>query len=76
MAHFPLLIVDALLHFAFYYFCRLHQELRITPAMGMGLTDHIWSIGELIEQAQAAPEPTPPVVPQERPRLIQGGKVA
>ena len=67
-----------ILHFAFYHFCRIHETLRVTPAMELGLTDHIWSVGELIEQAQACPETPPPVVPQERPRLrlIQGGKVA
>lgn len=66
------------LHFGFYHFCRVHETLRVTPAMELGLTDHIWSIGELIEQAQACPETPPPVVSHERPRLrlIQGGKVA
>lgn len=66
------------LHFGFYHFCRQHQGIRVTPAMEMGLTDHIWSAEELIEQAQACPETPPPAVPEERPRLrlIQGGKVA
>jgi len=36
------------LHFAYYNFCRVHSSLRITPAMEAGLTDHIWSIGELL----------------------------
>ncbi len=26
-----------------YNFCRVHEALRITPAMQLGLTDHIWS---------------------------------
>jgi hypothetical protein len=26
----------------------VHQTLRITPAMEAGLTDHVWSIEELI----------------------------
>jgi len=38
------------LHFAFYNFCRVHSSLRVTPAMEAGLTDHVWSIGELISQ--------------------------
>jgi hypothetical protein len=29
-------------------FCRVHSTLKITPAMAAGLTDHRWSIGELI----------------------------
>lgn len=36
------------LWFAYYNFCRVHQTLRVTPAMEQGLTDHIWTIGELI----------------------------
>ena len=36
------------LYFAWYNFCRVHQTLRITPAMQAGLTDHVWSVGELI----------------------------
>jgi len=34
-----------------YNFCRVHETLRITPAMQLGVTDHIWSIGELIDAA-------------------------
>lgn len=34
--------------FAYYNFCRRHQTLRVTPAMEQGLTDHQWSVGELI----------------------------
>jgi transposase-like protein/IS1 family transposase len=35
------------LHFAWYNFCRVHSALRVTPAMESGLTDHIWTVGEL-----------------------------
>ncbi len=35
------------LHFAYYNFCRIHQTLRVTPAMEAGITDHVWSIEEL-----------------------------
>jgi hypothetical protein len=31
-----------------YNFCRVHQTLRVTPAMEAGLTDHVWEIEELI----------------------------
>jgi len=37
------------LHFAYYNFCRVHQTLRVTPAMEAGLTDHVWTIRELLE---------------------------
>lgn len=39
------------LWFAFYNFCRSHKSLRMTPAMAAGITDHIWSIPELLEAA-------------------------
>jgi len=35
------------LHFAYYNFCRLHGSLRVTPAIGAGITDHMCSAGEL-----------------------------
>lgn len=38
-------------YFAFYNFCRVHQTLRVTPAMQAGLTDHVWSVEELITAA-------------------------
>lgn len=34
-----------------YCFCRVHMTLRVTPAMQAGLTDHIWSLAELIGAA-------------------------
>jgi hypothetical protein len=36
------------LHFMYYNFCRVHQTLRVTPAMEAGITDHVWSIEEII----------------------------
>jgi IS1 family transposase len=36
------------LWFAYYNFCRVHQTLRVTPAMEAGLTDHVWTIEELL----------------------------
>jgi transposase-like protein/IS1 family transposase len=34
--------------FAYYNFCRIHQSLRITPAMAAGIADHVWEIAELL----------------------------
>lgn len=36
------------LHFAHYNFVRVHQTLRVTPAMASGITDHVWELGELL----------------------------
>jgi transposase-like protein/IS1 family transposase len=35
-------------HFAYYNFCRVHATLRVTPAMEAGLSDHVWSVAELL----------------------------
>lgn len=32
-------------------FCRVHEALRITPAMQLGTADYIWGISELIQAA-------------------------
>jgi hypothetical protein len=37
------------IHFAHYNFCRIHGSLRITPAMAAGITDHVWSLDELLD---------------------------
>ena len=36
------------LHFAYYNFCRIHRSLRVTPAMESNITDHVWTIAELL----------------------------
>ena len=37
------------LHFVHYNFCRIHQTLRVTPAMEAKVADHVWEIGELVD---------------------------
>ena len=34
-----------------YNFCRVHEALRVTPAMQLGVTDHVWTISELVDAA-------------------------
>jgi IS1 family transposase len=36
------------LWFMYYNFCRVHQTLRVTPAMGAGISNHVWTIEELV----------------------------
>jgi hypothetical protein len=36
------------LYFMYYNFCRVHQTLRVTPAMAANVTDHVWEITEII----------------------------
>jgi len=37
------------LHFMHYNFCRIHQSLRVTPAMEAGISDHVWTLEELAD---------------------------
>jgi IS1 family transposase len=36
------------LYFMYYNFCRVHQTLRVTPAMEAGVADHVWAIEEIV----------------------------
>src|ERR1700756_4912105 len=44
-------------YFMYYNFCRIHKTLRVTPAMEAGVTDHVWSMEELVA---LLPERKPP----------------
>jgi hypothetical protein len=35
-------------HFIHYNFARVHKTLRVTPAMAAGLSDHGWSLEEIV----------------------------
>ena len=37
--------------FTYYNFCRAHSSLRVTPAMEAGISDHVWTVRELLEAA-------------------------
>lgn len=36
------------LHFMYYNFCRIHQTLRVTPAMVAGVTGKLWEIEDIL----------------------------
>jgi len=36
------------LYFMYYNFARVHQTLRVTPAMEAGVSDHVWTIDEIV----------------------------
>jgi IS1 family transposase len=45
------------IYFQFYNFARIHQTIRVTPAMKAGIADHVWDVEEivgLLERAEAA----------------------
>ena len=37
------------LHYMYYNFCKVHQTLRVTPAMEAGISDHVWTVEELVQ---------------------------
>ena len=43
------------LHYMHYNFCRVHQTLRVTPAMEAGLTSTVWSISDIVALLDAEP---------------------
>ena len=36
------------LYYLHYNFARVHQKLRVTPAMEVGIADHIWTLEEIV----------------------------
>jgi hypothetical protein len=36
------------IYHAYYNFCRVHQTLRVTPALEAGLADYVWTLEELV----------------------------
>jgi hypothetical protein len=40
------------LFFGVYDFCKIHGALKTTPAVAAGLTDHVWTIRELLEKTE------------------------
>lgn len=54
-------VASVALYYMHYNFCRVHKTLRVTPAMAAGVSDHVWSLDEvvqLLEQAEATPSQT------------------
>ena len=41
------------LHFMHYNFVRIHQSLKVTPAMAASVTDHVWSITDIMALLEA-----------------------
>lgn len=61
------------LYVAHYNLCRVHETVRTTPAVALGITDHVWSIGELLGVALAGELPQPAGRKVGNFRVIDGG---
>jgi len=60
-------VASVALYVAYYNLCRVHATLRTTPAMAMGVTDHVWTVEELIVAATAKkPGPEAPRTDADR----------
>jgi len=35
-------------NYMYYNFGRIHQSLRVTPAMEAGIADHVWTLEEIV----------------------------
>jgi len=42
------------LHMMFYNFVRIHQTLKITPAMAAGVSASVWEIADIVKLIEAA----------------------
>lgn len=60
------------LHFMYYNFARIHKTLRVTPAMEAGVTDHVWSIEEIV---RLAPGPVAQKRGPYKKRAVRAGMV-
>jgi hypothetical protein len=40
------------IHYMHYNFCRIHKTLRVTPTMEAGITDHVWTIEEMLDKVR------------------------
>lgn len=60
---FSPLLADVAMLTASYNFVRVHGALRTTPAVALGVTDHVWSLDELVAAALTEPEPDPLTLP-------------
>ncbi len=36
------------IYFMYYNFVRIHQTLRVTPAMEAGVTDRLWTVADMV----------------------------
>ena len=61
------------LYVTHYNLCRVHEALRTTPGVALGVADRVWTIGGLLDAALAI-EPNGPIRVQHGFKVIDGGK--
>ena len=58
------------LHTMYYNFVRIHQTLKVTPAMAAGITDRLWEIGDIVRLLEKWQERQEREKLAERERLL------
>ena len=48
LTHYPAHVASLAIYYMHYNFVRIHQSLRVTPAMAAGVTDRLWSVADLM----------------------------
>jgi hypothetical protein len=61
------------LYVTHYNLCRVHEALRTTPGVALGVADRVWTLGDLLD-ATLAIEPNRPIRVKRNFRVIPGGK--
>jgi IS1 family transposase len=61
------------LYVTHYNLCRVHEALRTTPGVALGVADRVWTIGDLVD-ATLALEPNRPIRVTRKFTVIDGGK--
>jgi hypothetical protein len=61
------------LYVAHYNLCRVHEALRTTPAVALGVADRVWTVGDLLDAALSL-EPNRPAQVKRKFTVIEGGR--
>jgi hypothetical protein len=64
-------LAAVILYVAHYNLCRVHEGLRSTPAMALGIADRAWTIGDLLDAALATQPITPITTAPDRRRQFR-----
>jgi hypothetical protein len=54
------------IYFMHYNFVRIHQTLRVTPAMAAGVTDRLWEVSDMVGVLEAWETANHVSIPQEK----------
>ncbi len=68
-------IAATALYAAWYNLCRVHEAHRVTPAMQLGVADHVWTVRELVAAALEETFERPQGRQHGRFRVIDGNRI-